>query len=56
MKLIQNYLFLNLLRSAYMGDAGMDNEDVISEAPYDGMPDDIRSGKYFDEKNYKRVK
>ncbi|RCN88804.1 phenolic acid decarboxylase, partial [Enterococcus faecium] len=23
--------------------------------PYDGMPDDIRSGKYFDE-NYKRVK
>jgi len=39
----------------YMGDAGIDNEDVISEAPYDGMPDDIRSGKYFDE-NYKRVK
>ena len=35
-----------------MGDAGIDNEDVISE-PYDGMPDDIRSGKYFDE-NYKR--
>ncbi len=34
----------------YMGDAGIDNEDVISEAPYDGMPDDIRSGKYFDEK------
>ncbi|MFY0832799.1 phenolic acid decarboxylase [Enterococcus faecium] len=39
----------------YMGDAGIDNEDVISEAPYDVMPDDIRSGKYFDE-NYKRVK
>ncbi|EMW5441558.1 phenolic acid decarboxylase [Enterococcus faecium] len=39
----------------YMGDAGIDNEDVISEEPYDGMPDDIRSGKYFDE-NYKRVK
>ncbi len=34
---------------------GIDNEDVISEEPYDGMPDDIRSGKYFDE-NYKRVK
>ena len=39
----------------YMGDAGIYNEDVISEEPYDGMPDDIRSGKYFDE-NYKRVK
>ena len=39
----------------YMGDVGIDNEDVISEEPYDGMPDDIRSGKYFDE-NYKRVK
>ncbi len=38
-----------------MGDAGIDNEDVISEAPYDGMPDDSRRGKYFDE-NYKRVK
>lgn len=38
----------------YMGEAGQDNEDVISEAPYEGMPDDIRSGKYFDEK-YHRV-
>ena len=55
MKLIQNYLFLNFATITYMGDAGIDNEDVISEEPYDGMPDDIRSGKYFDE-NYKRVK
>ncbi len=39
----------------YMGDAGQDNEDVISEAPYAGMPDDIRAGKYFDS-NYKRIK
>ncbi len=38
-----------------MGDEGIDNEDVISEAPYAGMPDDIRSAKYFDE-NYKREK
>ena len=38
-----------------MGDAGQDNEDVISEAPYAGMPDDIRAGKYFDS-NYKRIK
>lgn len=39
----------------YMGDAGIDNEDVISEEPYEGMPTDIREGRYFDE-NYKRVK
>lgn len=39
----------------YMGDAGVDNEDVISEEPYEGMPADIREGRYFDE-NYKRVK
>lgn len=39
----------------YMGDACVDNEDVISEEPYEGMPADIREGRYFDE-NYKRVK
>lgn len=39
----------------YMGDAGQNNEDVISEAPYEGLPDDIRNGKYFDD-NYKRWK
>ena len=39
----------------YMGDAGVDNEDVISEELYEGMPADIREGRYFDE-NYKRVK
>lgn len=39
----------------YMGDAGLNNEDVISEAPYEGMPSDIREGRYFD-KNYKRIK
>ena len=38
----------------YMGDAGQNNEDVISEAPYKGLPDDIRNGKYFDE-NYRRI-
>ena len=38
----------------YMGDAGQNNEDVISEAPYSGLPDEIRAGKYFDE-NYHRV-
>jgi phenolic acid decarboxylase len=38
----------------YMGDAGQDNDEVIAEAPYEGMTDDIRAGKYFDE-NYKRI-
>ena len=37
----------------YVGEARQDNDDVISEAPYAEMPNDIRSGKYFDE-NYKR--
>ena len=40
--------------TTYMGDAGQNNEDVISEAPYSGLPDEIRAGKYFDE-NYHRV-
>jgi phenolic acid decarboxylase len=39
----------------YMGDAGIDNEDVISEEPYEGMTNGIREGRYFDE-NYKRLK
>ncbi len=38
----------------YMGNAGQNNEDVISEAPYASMPDDIREGNYFDE-NYHRL-
>jgi phenolic acid decarboxylase len=28
---------------------------VIAQAPYEGMPDDIRNGKYYDE-NYKMIK
>lgn len=38
----------------YIGFAGVDNEEVVSEAPYKGMTDDIRNGKYFDE-NYKKI-
>ena len=38
----------------YMGDAGQDNEEVINEAPYAGMTDDIRNGCFFDE-NYHRL-
>ncbi len=39
----------------YMGNAGQDNEDVISESPYKGMTDDIRNSRYFD-KDYKKIK
>ena len=31
-----------------------DNEEVINEAPYAGMTDDIRNGRFFDE-NYHRL-
>lgn len=40
----------------YIGKAGVDNEEVIAEAPYKGMTDDIRSGKYFDEQYKRRQK
>lgn len=39
----------------YIGHAGVNNEDVICEAPYAGMTDDIREGRYFDA-NYKRIR
>lgn len=39
----------------YIGNAGQDNEEVIAEAPYANMTDDIRNGKYFNE-NYRRIK
>lgn len=39
----------------YMANAGQNNDSVISEAPYKGMTDDIRNGKYFDQ-NYKKIK
>ncbi|MGX5377012.1 phenolic acid decarboxylase [Ligilactobacillus sp. LYQ135] len=38
----------------YIGNAGVNNEDVISEAPYDGIVDDICNGHYFN-KNYHRI-
>lgn len=38
----------------YMGNAGVDNEEVINEAPYEGMTDDIRNGNFYDE-NYHRL-
>ena len=33
----------------YIGDAGLDNNQVIAKAPYAGMPDDIRNGKFYDD-------
>lgn len=38
----------------YIGDASQDNADVINEEPYEGMPDDIRAGKFYDE-DYKHA-
>lgn len=32
----------------YIGDAGQNNDDVINQAPYVGMTDDIRAGKFYD--------
>ena len=40
---------------SYMGKAGQNNDDVIAEAPYKGMTDDIRAGKYYDGE-YHRLK
>lgn len=49
------YVVPEFAEITYIGDAGINNEDVISEAPYAGMTDDIRQGRYFDAQ-YKRVK
>ena len=49
------YLVPEFAKITYIGKAGIDNDEVISEAPYQGMTDDIRVGKYFDS-NYRRVK
>lgn len=38
----------------YQGAAGQNNDEVINEAPYAGMTDDIRAGKFYDA-NYRHV-
>lgn len=38
----------------YMGDVGQNNKDVISEAPYEGMIEDIQEGRYFDA-DYRKI-
>ncbi len=42
------YLVPEFAQITYMGKAGLDNDEVIAEAPYAGMTEDIRQGKYFD--------
>ena len=39
----------------YIGEAGVNNDEVIAEAPYEGMTDDIRNGNYYDE-HYQIIK
>ena len=36
------YVVPEFANITYIGAAGLDNDDVISEAPYKGMTDDIR--------------
>lgn len=48
------YLVPEFATISYMGAAGIDNDEVIDRAPYEGMPEDIRNGKYYDE-NYKPI-
>lgn len=39
---------------SYVGNAGQNNETVVNVAPYEGILEDIRSGKFFDE-NYQHT-
>ena len=48
------YLVPEFAKITYIANGGKDNEDVIAQAPYEGMPNDIRSGKYYDD-NYKMI-
>lgn len=48
------YLVPEFATISYIANAGTDNEDVIAQAPYEVLPNDIRDGKYFDE-NYQKV-
>lgn len=47
------YLVSEFAKITYIGDAGVDNNEVIKEGPYDGLTDEIRDGVYYD-KNYNR--
>lgn len=49
------YVVPEFVTISYIGKAGQNNDDVIAEAPYKGMTDDIRAGKYYDAE-YHRLK
>jgi phenolic acid decarboxylase len=49
------YLVPEFAEITYIGDAGIDNDDVINEAPYKGMTDSIRNGSFYDA-DYKHKK
>ena len=37
-----------LAKMTYIGTAGVNNEDVVNEAPYPGMTTDILAGHFYD--------
>ena len=41
------YVVPEFAHITYIGNAGQNNNDVINEAPYAGMTDDIRAGKFY---------
>ncbi|WFR58840.1 phenolic acid decarboxylase [Anaerocolumna sp. AGMB13025] len=49
------YLVPEFAVITYIGSAGIDNDDVINEAPYKGMTDSIRNGSFYDA-NYRHKK
>lgn len=49
------YLVPEFAKITYAAEAGKDNDDVVAQAPYKEMTNDIRNGKYFDQ-NYKMIK
>ena len=53
-KTYSKFVVPEFAKITYIGKAGLNNDEVISEAPYKGLTDDIRNGKYFD-KDYKRI-
>lgn len=48
------YLVPEFAKITYIGEAGKDNDEVVAQAPYKEMTDDIRAGKYYDA-NYKMM-
>ena len=53
-KTYPKFVVTEFAKITYIGKAGLNNDEVISEAPYKGLTDDIRNGKYYD-KDYKRI-